>query len=68
MLVCLYNRRKGLVVIDALATARCGAYRGFADLNLIANPLDGTDRLSRLLEGTLEGGLSVAPEHTGVRR
>lgn len=68
MLVCLYNRREVLVVIDALATARCGAYTGFADLNLIANPLGDTGRSSRLLEGTLENGLSVAPGHTGVRR
>ncbi len=61
LLACLYNHREGLVAIDALATVRCGDREGFADLNVIANPLGGTDRPSVLLGGTLEDGLSSIP-------
>jgi len=67
MLVCLYNHREGLVAIDALAKVRCGASTGFADLNLIANPLGGSDRPSRLLGGTLEDGLSAVARRTMAR-
>ena len=57
ILVCLYNHRDPLVAIDAIARVRCGALTGFADLNLIANPLGGTRPPSRLLGGSLEDGV-----------
>ncbi len=66
LLACLYNHRDGLVAIDALATVRCGHLEGFADLNLIANPLGGAERPSLLLGGTLDDGFSSVPARAPV--
>lgn len=53
----LYNHRGPLTAIDALATIRVGGLTGTGDLNLIANPLNGTDRPSALVAGSVDDGL-----------
>jgi hypothetical protein len=53
----LYNHRGTLTAIDAPATVRAGGLTGTADLNLIANPLNGADPPTALLGGSVDDGL-----------
>jgi hypothetical protein len=53
----LYNHRGPLTAIDALATVTAGGLTGTADLNIITNPLNGADRPTVLLGGSVDDGL-----------
>ncbi len=56
----LYNHRVSLTAIDAPAVITAGGLTGHADLNLIANPLNGSDAPTVLVGGTLVDGLRAS--------
>ena len=53
----LFNHRGPLTAVDALATIRCDGLTGTGDLNIIANPLNGSARPTALVGGSVDDGL-----------